>query len=241
MSDKVFFKNKKGEKLVGLIDHVSFDKVVIGLHGFESSKEMNLRRKLVSSKMVKAGYSFFVFDFAGCGESDGDFKKTSVKSRSQDFKSALKFLKSKGYKNFAVIGFSMGGAVAIHAWSKSVKTMALVVPLTQPKSMFEALKHPDNIIELLEKKAFEFTKTKVFRDELGTLDLDNKIGKITSPTLLVQAKHDTLVYKRDTKKTYELLNCKKKYFEVRGTHFLLFPFSFDKVLNQIVVWFAKYF
>ena len=135
----------------------------------------------------------------------------------------------------------MGASVAIHSWSKKVKVMALLVPLTQPKSMFESLNHPDNFIELIEKKVFEHTKTKDFMNELGTLDLNEKIEKITSPTLLVQAKQDTLVFKRDTKKTYKLLNCKKKYFEVRGTHLLLFPLSFDKVLDEIIKWFKKYF
>jgi alpha-beta hydrolase superfamily lysophospholipase len=241
MSEKVFFKNEKEEKLVGLLDHVNFDKLVIALHGFESNKEIDFKRKIISSKLTNLGYSFFVFDFAGCGESTGNFKKTSIKSRSQDFKAALNFLKSKGYKDYAVIGFSMGSAVAIHSWSKKIKAMALVVPLTQPKSVFESLNHPDNFIELIEKKVFEFTKTKDFYNELGKLDLDKKIEKITSPTLLVQANQDTLVFKRDTKKTYRMLNCKKKYFEVRGTHFLLFPLSFDKVLDEVVTWFEKYF
>ncbi|MBR9679180.1 MAG: alpha/beta fold hydrolase [Nanoarchaeota archaeon] len=241
MSEKVFFKNRKGEKLVGLLDHVSFNKIVVALHGFTSNKQMELKRMVMSPKLTKLGFSFFSFDFAGCGESDGDFNKTSIKSRSQDFKSSLLFLKSLGYKKFAVVGFSMGSAVAIQSWSKKIKVMALVVPLTQPKNVSKRLEHPNSIVKLVEKKMFEAINTKVFYDEIRELNLNKNIEKITSPTLLVQAKQDTLILKRDSKKTYKLLSCKKKYFEVIGTHLLLFPLSFDKILDEIIIWFKKYF
>jgi alpha-beta hydrolase superfamily lysophospholipase len=240
MTKKVFFRNKKGLKLVGLLDHISFDKVVVALHGLASDKDFNGKRKKVSKILCKLGYSFFSFDFAGCGESQGSMLETSVKSRVQDYRAVIKFLKGKGYKSFAVIGASMGAAVAISAWTKSVKALVLLVPLTQPRSIHRTISRPKKLLEFIEEKILESKHVPFFLKEIETLELDEKIGKITSPTLVVQAKQDFLIRRKDTRKSYRLLNCKKKYLEVTGSHLLVLPSSFNHVLDETVKWIEKW-
>lgn len=237
---KIFFKNRKGERLVGMLDHVTYDRIVVFLHGFESSKEIQGRREDIIRKFVEAGYSFFSFDFAGCGESPGVFEKTSVKSRSQDYSSALSFLRKEGYKSFFVIGSSMGAAVAINHPDKKVKALALLVPLTQLHGVYDKIMHPDSMIEFIGKLAFKKIHTQEFFKELKSLSLDKKIRSITSPTIMIQAGQDPIIDSGDSKKTYRMLKCKKKYVEVVGTHWLLIPSSFSKALDEILKWFSKW-
>ncbi|PID33336.1 alpha/beta hydrolase [Candidatus Saccharibacteria bacterium] len=64
----------------------------------------------------KAGLNTFLFDFAGLGNSDGDYKTLTLTRGCDDFKRAMEFILSNGSydrSRIGLIGSSFGGNVAL--------------------------------------------------------------------------------------------------------------------------------
>lgn len=59
-----------------------------------------------------AGYNVLLFDYRGHGMSDGSFTSLVYYER-RDLLAALEFLESRGIEQVGLIGFSMGGAIAL--------------------------------------------------------------------------------------------------------------------------------
>ena len=77
---KIFFKNSIGQKLTGVLYKPENKKdfpIAIFCHGYKSTKESN-KAKAISEKLTKKGIGIFAFDFSGNGESEGEFKKTTI-------------------------------------------------------------------------------------------------------------------------------------------------------------------
>jgi pimeloyl-ACP methyl ester carboxylesterase len=62
--------------------------------------------------LCNAGYNTFFFDFRGHGASDGTNSSLVYQERG-DLLAALDFLSSRGISRVALLGFSMGGAIAL--------------------------------------------------------------------------------------------------------------------------------
>jgi alpha/beta superfamily hydrolase len=96
---KIYFKNKKGNKLCGVL--VSPDNknhpIVILCHGFHSTKDNNTNTRLKELLKDKS-IATFRFDFFGHGESEGKFEDITVSQAVEDLLSAIDLLKKKGYK-----------------------------------------------------------------------------------------------------------------------------------------------
>lgn len=96
-------------------------RVVILLHGYPFDKG-NI---LALAPFLKEKFPLLLFDFRYFGESGGSY--TSVGYHEQkDLLAAVDFLNRKGYDKIGVVGFSLGGAVALMAAEKSPNIRAVV-------------------------------------------------------------------------------------------------------------------
>src|SRR3989344_5164855 len=128
--EKVRFENSKGKQLVGNI-HIpegNTDKGVIITHGFSSSKDRDRRVKLAES-LCSYGYGVLRFNFGG---SEGSYK-TGLRPSYQvdDLKSAIRYMKSKGYNHIGLASESLGGLISIMSYQHNVNAMVLYSPVTQ--------------------------------------------------------------------------------------------------------------
>jgi len=89
-------------------------RVVIIAHGFFSSKDITLFKKLANSLLDE--YDVFTFDFRGHGRSSGLFTWTSKES--QDLEAVLNYLKNK-YDKIGLVSFSLGAATSINTLSET--------------------------------------------------------------------------------------------------------------------------
>lgn len=100
--NRVEFTNSKNLKLVGNLYPSVGDSIIIMCHGFLSNKYSRGRFDRLIKVLNKSGFSALAFDFRGCGESDDD--SITVDKEVDDLKSAIAFVKSKGYKRIALYG-----------------------------------------------------------------------------------------------------------------------------------------
>jgi len=106
------FESSDGLKLAGVFIQGSNNATVVLLHGYGRSKEQLLPQ---AKFLNRAGYNIFMFDFRGSGESEGKYI-TFGRREVRDLVGAIEYLKTRSdvdMSNIGLLGFSMGGAVAL--------------------------------------------------------------------------------------------------------------------------------
>jgi len=89
---------------------------VIILHGFGGNKMgPHFIFVKLSRLLERIGIASVRFDFAGSGESDGEFSDMTISGELSDAENILQYIQTLDFvdtKNIAIVGFSMGGAIA---------------------------------------------------------------------------------------------------------------------------------
>jgi len=139
--------------------------IVIILHGLCGDKMgPHFIFVKLSRLLEKVGIASIRFDFAGSGESDGDFIDMTVGSELKDTNNILNYVRTLDFvdnDNVGIVGLSMGGAVAsmLAGNRKSeIKTMCLWAPA-------------GNIDEIILDKHYIAGNYEKFR-RLGYLDIE---------------------------------------------------------------------
>ncbi|MHB8157838.1 MAG: alpha/beta hydrolase [Desulfocucumaceae bacterium] len=141
----ISFLNGRGQKLSGLLSPGPVQErsaVVIVCHGFSGSKEGQGMAVDMAQFLAKNGFSSFLFDFAGCGESEGKFEDITLSGQIDDLKSAVDFCLDMGFSSAITQGRSFGGTTALcHGASDS--RIKGVCTWAAPASLSD-LYRPDN-------------------------------------------------------------------------------------------------
>lgn len=117
--------------ILNLPDNKARAPAVLMLHGFGSSKdEVGNMYKREAAALAEKGIASLRIDFQGFGKSDGDTGSTTIDGQLADAENALAYLRTvAGVDNarIGVLGFSLGGGIAILASAKhtnEVKSLA---------------------------------------------------------------------------------------------------------------------
>ncbi|MBI5037097.1 MAG: alpha/beta fold hydrolase [Candidatus Kerfeldbacteria bacterium] len=127
--ERVTFQSADELKLDGALVPGSNGATVILLHGYGRSKEQMLPQ---AQFLNDAGYTVFMFDFRASGKSEGKFI-TFGSREVADLEGAIQYLRGRGDINMqriGVLGFSMGGAVALLKSGEIEDIRAVVVNST---------------------------------------------------------------------------------------------------------------
>ncbi|MEW5952356.1 MAG: alpha/beta hydrolase [Bacillota bacterium] len=113
--EKVSLINKNNLRLAGLLhtDHRSGAPLVIVCHGFTGSKEGGGRAMSMAEELGRLGLTTLLFDFAGCGESEGDFADLSLTGQINDLSAVLDWCRTKKFGPLITMGRSFGGTTVI--------------------------------------------------------------------------------------------------------------------------------
>lgn len=87
--------------------------LLIVCHGFTGSKEGRGKALEMAEWLQGKGIACLLFDFAGCGESEGEFQDITLSHHVKDISSVVSFCRSNGWGNLALLGRSFGGAAAL--------------------------------------------------------------------------------------------------------------------------------
>ncbi|MBS4538966.1 alpha/beta fold hydrolase [Clostridium sp. D2Q-11] len=248
--NKVNFQNSRGLNIVGNLNSVDSNTVIIMAHGFTSNKASRGRFDKLAEALNKAGYDALAIDFSGCGESDDDF--LTVEKEVDDLNSAIQFVKSKGYERIALYGHSLGSLICLKCYSNEIVTMVLSGALTGPmKYNWDEFYTKEQMQELEEKGYLtEHTpkevRKKVLVDkqilkDFEMINQENLLRDVNCPVLIIHGNNDEeekQLYER-SKSAMTLLSNDSKLKVIDGAdHSFLEHFRILVVLT--IDWYKKH-
>ena len=116
---KIFIRNKSRNNLAALWYAQSrraaatTKRLLIFCHGFTGTKEGKGRALEMSEYLLLKGYDSLLFDFSGCGESEGSWHDLTLSGQVADLSSVVNWGAEQGYSEFIISGRSFGGTTAI--------------------------------------------------------------------------------------------------------------------------------
>jgi pimeloyl-ACP methyl ester carboxylesterase len=127
---RVTFASSQGVELVGTLQEVAPENLVILTHGFSSDRRSRGRFEYISRCLNERGFSTLAFDFGGCGES-GD-ARVCLAREADDLRAAVAYARTLGYSRFALWGNSLGSRVALEVNPEGTWAMVLTGAGTGP-------------------------------------------------------------------------------------------------------------
>ena len=245
---KVTFKNSRNKSLVGNLFTSESKSIIILAHALANDKSERGKLDQVAKKLNDSGFSTLAFDFSGCGESDDD--TLTVEKQVDDLKSAILFVKSRGFERIALFGHSLGCLVLLKAYSKEIKTMVLWSPITNKvKYKWEDKLSKEQLQELNEKGYFTRKRKNAIREiyhidkqmleERETVDQKELLQDITCPVLIIQGTEDESIPIEDSRNAIKLLSKDSQLEIVEGA-----DHDFNKHIDIVVKlsnnWFLKH-
>jgi len=185
----------------GFEEQVS-DVVAVFFHGFTGNKtEHNRLFYQLANRLSRANISSIRFDWFGHGESDYSFADVRVHMLQQLYKVILEDALTR-YEKVYLIGFSMGGALAMAASKMNVSKIVLMAPAY----------HISNLKHVYFDGTLDSTKDiggiilhRQFLQGFEELKLLDKIKQYTKPILILQGGKDEAVKQSETIELHEQL------------------------------------
>lgn len=200
---KFWIENNSGEKLcvVETRPEKSMPQypVVILCHGFAYYKEEDGLFVEYAKRLSDIGYVVYRFDFSGCGESDGDYEKTSLTKLISDLRSVLKTVSSYQYvekDNISLIGQSFGTAVIIGSEIIEINKIVLTGSADNPYEVLgNYLGEGFNPSSISVKNGSDKVTTigPQFWKDLKSYDLSKSIKKFDCPIQFIQGEDEDIV------------------------------------------------
>lgn len=160
--------------------------VVVICHGFVGNRIGTDRLFVKAAKALEeSGFAVLRFDYAGCGESEGDYGQTGMGSWIDQTRYALDTVLDLDFidhTKVALLGHSLGGAVAVAtaAVDKRVNTLVLWAPVGHPFV---------DIVELVGRETYDEAVTKGAVEHAG-YSLSHSFFQSLAPAHpLQEAKH----------------------------------------------------
>ncbi len=241
----VNFFTSDGLKLAGVFIEGTGDTTIILLHGYGRSKEQLLPQ---ASFLNKAGYNIFMFDFRASGESEGKYI-TFGQREQRDLVGALEYLRTQKNVNqekIGLLGFSMGGAVALMKSGDLPEIKAMVI--TSTYANFKTVIW-NNFRRYLRGVPFfplgYFTLWIIkFRTGcyLPTISPIRYIHKLKArPLMIIHSEYDKRVPIEDALEFYKKAPWLKEFWLVRDAHHGdIYSISKDQYEDKVTTFFDRY-
>lgn len=128
---KIFFPNDRGLRLCGLLYAPKREAggrrpIVITCHGFTGTKEGQGKALAMAEALAETtGWASLLFDFAGNGESEGDFADLTLSGQIADLTAAVDQAEALGYGPVVTLGRSFGGTTVLCQAPRDLRVKAV--------------------------------------------------------------------------------------------------------------------
>ncbi|WP_028593189.1 alpha/beta hydrolase family protein [Paenibacillus assamensis] len=191
----------RGIVTMPITDH-SLPAIIFG-HGFTGHKaEANFMFKRLSDALAKCGYATIRFDFAGSGESDGEFVDMTVSTEVEDMLAvwdAVQVMEGINPKRVSLLGFSLGGVVSLLAAEQlgdELDRLMLLCPAVGFQDILARDLQGEKLHHLLQHGWVELYGQQIcqgFFDDGAALRIHDASAQIHTPALIVHGTNDSVV------------------------------------------------
>ncbi len=222
------------KKIGSIFARIQVEKALLVCHGlpYEPGSVVEKSYTDLAHSFSKRGFPTVIFDFSGTGLSDGHF---SLKSWVEDLLTI-----AENFEEVSVLGYSMGGAVAVRA-AVEMKNLQKLIVVSSPCciNLFS-----DQVLKMIYENArmknilngigsFEDFRNS-FLKEFSEIEPKKWIGDVNVEKLIVHGKLDSIVPFESGMTLYNLAKEPKTFVEVgEGDHFLR---QDERVVNFIADW-----
>lgn len=239
--ENVYFYNKQGEKLAGILHRPNTPApAIIISHGFGSSKT---NKQEWASQLCEAGFLVLRFDFSGHGESEGDIAETTVTKVTDDLRSAIDFANSLGATKIGLTGHSMGGLASLLAAGEA----GAVVTIAPPSNFPEVYEHRKKAgLDLVEWKKKGYTNLFGIRvnyslySDAVRYDQQTVAKSVKCPILLVHGDKDEIIPLQQSIDLFNALKCEKRLEILKGSRHDLSMDDYAKIVEFTKQWFSRW-
>ena len=221
--------------------------VIIVCHGFTGSKEGGGRALTMAEELGSRGYSTLLFDFSGCGESEGEFADLTLTRHIDDLKTSVVYCRNLGFQRILTMGRSFGGTTAIClgraggevagvcTWAAPGALGDLFVPLRRQSA------DPSYALLKLEDEDDALQIKKSFLTDLDNYDVFGRAGQISpSPFLIIHGVKDEVVPEKNARLIYQSAGEPKRLALIKdGDH--QFTGCHQEVWKKYFAWLAEFF
>ena len=250
MIDSFEFPGAEGRRLSGKLESPS-GRVrgwALFAHCFTCGKE-NLAAVRIARTLSGQGIGVLRFDFAGLGESDGEFHETSFSSNLEDIVAACSAMAERGWPISLLIGHSLGGA-AVLAAAGNCSTVRAVATINAPFDVAHALAQfaPDDLAAIERDGSAEvrladrpFRISKEFVENLRDQQQGRRIASLHRPLLVLHAPTDNTVSIDHATKIYTTARHPKSFISLdKADHLLTRREDAGRVATLIAAWADAY-
>lgn len=230
-SDERFdFEGSAGRKLSGRLERAAGRRrgAVLFAHCFTCGKSA-LPAVRISRALSGRGFDVLRFDFAGIGESEGEFAETTFCSNVEDLEAAARAMTEADIAPDVLVGHSLGGAAVIAAAASlaSVRAVATIGAPADLEHLLALLREALPRIEADGSAEVDLGGVRPARigrgfvDALRSHDLAQDVRALGRPFLVLQAPEDRVVSAENGLRLFTLAEGPKSYVSLDGADHLL--------------------
>ncbi len=246
----VEFQNDEGLILSGRLEMPADDKPIafaMFAHCFTCTKDYK-SVTYISRRLAAQGIAVLRFDFAGLGESEGEFSDTNFSTNVDDLVAAARFLEEDYEAPTILIGHSFGGAAVLQAASRipSSKAVVTIAAPCSPKHLKHLVSGKREELEsrgetVVSVSGRPFTIKKQFVDDLEELRMDESIRHLGRALLVFHSPEDKVVSIDNAEHIFQTAAQPKSFVTLdKAHHLLLDAVDANYVGKVIAAWADRY-
>jgi pimeloyl-ACP methyl ester carboxylesterase len=241
--EEICFSTSDGITLRGWwIPSKAQDPVIIFLHGYAGSMDPDLK---YAPAIHDAGFNILMFDFRAHGRSEGSMTTLGA-LEIEDAQAAITYVKSKGVTDIGLLGFSMGGRVALLTSANDDRVQAVVsdgAPLRLSTALLENLKEkgvPVIFRHLIVYSMLLGASVRSGKNLFKTDPINIRQKLFGKPVFLIHAGDDHYTEKTELLLFFDSIGKKAEYLEIPGVkHRETDTINFKEYISNIITFFEK--
>ena len=247
-TEAINFQGRSGQ-LKGTIEYPARENpraVAVFAHCFACGRN-SLAAVRIARLLADCGIATLRFDFAGIGESEGQFGETGLLGNADDIVAATSALAENGLPCNLLIGHSYGGAAAIAAASQ-IPTVRNLVTIGAPFEVDHVLKTVGADQDRIEQEGSmvlsilgrEAVITDEFVKQASNEGQRQRIAELDVRLLILHEQDDGIVPYEQGERLFLAARREKDFVTLKGAdHLLTAPDSAQQVSSLISDWFAR--